>query len=361
MSSYNSSGPKRNCIFAYNMKTRISILLWFFLFLLSGTSQGQRWKFWKKKHFPTYDSTYVCKLPKNLTVEFNNITDFNQIRVQNKKNLRRSLPYRPATPVDIGLKVDYSWLGISLGLTHFNRDQDLYGKTRKFDLTLNIYGRWLVTDLIYRRYKGFYTSISDSASGAHPIYPGLTQTFFNLNMLYLFNSMKYSSKAAFTQNEIQLKSGGSPLFGFYLAYHNIFAPEIPIPDTLLNTFQTAKRFNLSQISIMGFQIGYAHTFVIRKNIKFGFLLNPVFGFQIFHMGNTLNKDRYWGVEGIVKWNYRASLIYDKKWFYCGAMFLKDNSFIGQSKKSFTDYFRIQSGFFKVFAGFRLYRTPKFER
>ncbi len=271
------------------------------------------------------------------------------------------MSYHPATPVDIGLKVDYSWLGISLGLTHFNRDQSIYGKTQKFDLTLNIYGRWMVTDFIFRRYKGFYTNTGSSANAHPPKYPALVQTFFNLNMLYLFNSMRYSSKAAFTQNEIQLKSGGSPLFGFYMAFHNIKAPDISIPDTLRRQFPSARRFNRTSISIMGFQVGYAHTFVIQKHFKFGFLFNPVFGFQFFHLYNTLNKDGYWGVEGLIKWNYRASFIYDKEWFYCGAMFLKDNSFIGESKKSLDDYYRIQSGFFKVFAGFRLFHTPRFER
>jgi hypothetical protein len=332
----------------------------FFTFVHLDT-EGQRWKFWKKKHFPTFDSTYVHKFPKNLSIEFTGTSDFNSMMIRSKSNEKKYLEYHPATPVNIGLKLDYSWLGVSLGLTNFNKDQTEYGKTQKFDLTFYIYGRWMVSDLIFRRYKGFYADNPDDSRFAdkHPKFPGLTHTFLNINMMYLFNSKKYSAKAAFTQNEIQLKSSGSPLFGIYLAYHNLIAPKVFLTEDYQSQFQSAGRFNHNLVSVTGFQVGYAHTFVILQDFKLAFLFNPVFGFELYYLRNTLNKDKYFGVEGIVKWNYRLSFVYDKTWFYTGAMFLKDDSFFAKGKKSLQEYYQIQSGFIKVFFGFRLFRLPKF--
>ncbi len=348
------------------MKKNIFILL-LLIIVIGLSSNAQFWKRHKKEKLkiPTIDPFYIEKLPHNLTLEFNVKNDFHKLDVISKKS-EDILSYYPAVPIDIGLKINYRWLGFRLGLSHISKDPTIYGKSKRFNLTLNIYGRWMITDLIVRKYTGFYVAnpfyeesyLNNDA--AFPQYGSMRHTFVNFNTMYIFNSEKYSVKAAFNQNEIQLKSSGSPLLGYYMAYHRFASDDISVPLKYQSDFPSATRFNQITNMIFGFQVGYGHTFIIKRNINFSFLVNPVFGFQSFSFRNTLQKDNYFGIEGVFKFNYRASLGYDKNWYYFGVMFQNDTDYLAKRKQSQSEYYQIRSGFLKFYVGFRFYNIELFE-
>ena len=340
-----------------NRKYIVALLL-AILYFLPVQAQFFRWRKKKIKE-PVIDSTYIYQFPRNLSLEFNGKSNFHAIVIQNKES-KEYLTYLPSVPVDIGLKFNYRWLGFSIGLAHFHKDPTIYGKSNNFNLSVNIYGRWMITDFAVRTYKGFYVYsplYSERLKNYNIPYPhasGMKHFIFKLNMLYLFNSKTYSVKAAFTQNEIQKKSGGSFLTGYYMAFHNIRSGESPVPEADTSRFPGASRFNGLKDFITGFQAGYAHSFVIAKNINLSFLLNPVFGFQIYSLQEANNAIKHYKMEGILKWNYRLSLTYDIRKYYFGFMYVEDYDVVGKRKESLQDYYRIRSGFFKVYAGFRFF-------
>ena len=346
------------------MRRSFSLLL-IIIIVTSYSANGQFWRRNSKIKTPSIDPSYIEKLPYNLSLGFTVKDDFHKMEIISKSN-DNTLSFQPAVPVDIGLKANYRWIGFSIGLTHINKDPTVYGKSKRFDLTLNLYGRWMITDFIVRRYTGFYASNPyyvdrlTNTDIAFPQYRSLRHTFVNFNSMYIFNSEKYSVKAAFTQNEIQLKSSGSPLLGYYMAYHKLASDEAPIPTEYQDKFPSANRFNQITNMIIGFQVGYGHTFIIKRNINFSFLVNPTFGFQTFSFRNTQKKDNYFGVEGVFKFNYRASLGYDMDWYYFGLMFQNDTDDIAKRKSSQSEYYQIRSGFLKAYVGFRFYNIELFE-
>ena len=189
------------------------------------------------------------------------------------KREKTRLNYYPSNGYVIGLGFNYKFLGVNIGTVFpfARRDINSYGKTRKFDLQSHLYLRMLTVDFYTGYYKGFYL---DKASSILAHNPNVNQFYTRgdietwsggLGFYANLNPSKFSGRAPFLQNEIQMKSAGQPILGFELYWVGSRADSSFIPSKLENkNFFDGIAFNKWHFYSMNITSGYAYTLVVRK-------------------------------------------------------------------------------------------------
>jgi hypothetical protein len=184
------------------------------------------------------------------------------------KGYKERLKYRPNSPFNVGVGFNYKLIGINLG---FNlpiiNDTKEYGKTKFIDLQTHVYGRKLIVDLYFQRYKGFYfpntNTLENNNYGNVYIRPDLLMFNTGAEFQYLLNWKKFTFRGAFLHNEIQLKSAGSPIFGAYLGYISVRADSSLLPKNLrYESYFNDYNFHRSNIRTANLSIGYGYTLVL---------------------------------------------------------------------------------------------------
>ncbi|GJH40027.1 hypothetical protein RCZ04_05770 [Capnocytophaga sp. HP1101] len=147
-------------------------------------------------------------------------------------------------------------LGVGLGLSKvlgFNIQyaQNLFHlkdkvnlKTSITDFQLHTHGNRFLIDLYYQKYTGFYTEKKEKQ---YTLFPNLSTQQIGIEGTYVWNTKKFSAKAAFEQSERQLKSAGSWLSGSGLYWHRILQEGVADKD-----FENLQ---------WGVNVGYAYSWV----------------------------------------------------------------------------------------------------
>lgn len=200
------------------------------------------------------DSTYIKGFDYKFTFSTYLLKDFISLTQSYGKDSRVTL--YPNNPINLGVgfSIKNTVLNISYGYgLKFLRDSE-YGKTSAFDLQLHNYGRKYVLDIYIQRYKGFYER-KYNRKGNIRIYPNIKIRHYGALGQYIFNHKRFSYKAAFDQDERQLKSAGSWLLG-----GNIFKSTLRSDSTFtFNNSTLMKRIQL------GVNVGYAYNWVLNRN------------------------------------------------------------------------------------------------
>ncbi len=207
-----------------------------------------------QKSYGQVDSTYIKDFDYNFTISSYVLKDFISVIQRYDKSDRVTL--YPNNPINLGLgfSIKNTMLNISYGYgLQFLRDSE-YGKTSAFDLQLHNYGRKYVLDIYVQRYRGFYQKKSNRKGGMI-VYPDIKIRQYGVLGQYIFNNKHFSYKAAFDQDERQLKSAGSLLVG-----GSVFKSILRSDSTF--TFNNSTLLKTIQI---GANVGYAYNFVINKN------------------------------------------------------------------------------------------------
>jgi hypothetical protein len=232
---------------------------------------------------PKYDTSYIAVYKDELT------TRLYLSRKQNGYNLATGLldpwiKYRTNDVLQVGLGYTYSFLTLNLAVKFpfINVDDDLYGESHYMDLQAHTYFRSIIIDFYLQWNKGFYMANPEEVfpvfpnSQARPLRGDLRTNILGLNVQYLFNSERYSYKAAFVQNEFQRKSAGSPIVGaeaFWVlgmsdsAMAGSHLPQVGYLDD--------QPFNQVDAINAGINGGYAYTFVWQEALYLS--LSTTFG------------------------------------------------------------------------------------
>lgn len=163
------------------------------------------------------------------------------------------ITYRPNNPFGIGIGLTWKNISLSGGYGFDFMRNKKKGKTRSLDFQYHYYGRKFVMDFFFSNYKGFFTE-DGKKEGVYELYPNLKLRQYGMFGQYIFNGRKFSYKAAYSQNEKQLKSVGSFLLGGGI-YYNYFSSDSILAEGIpnyLNNYQ------------IGVSAGYAYTWVIKK-------------------------------------------------------------------------------------------------
>ena len=230
---------------------------------------------------------------------------------------------RPNGNTNLGFGFNYKSVGLSLsfGRPLSQSSIDKYGATNRFDVQVSYFGHRIGFDGFLQGYKGYYMAnpndFVDWDESYYPRIPDLSVFSLGGNLFYMFNSKKFSYKAAYIRNEIQKQSAGSFSVGLFFYQDQVrseygFLPK-EMPDSILSDFDL-KEFDATSI---GVSAGYQYTFVIGQNFFINLQLTPGIGYRSLSGktldGNSAIVDKAaWQVYG------RASIGYEFKHFYLGA-------------------------------------------
>lgn len=213
--------------------------LYIFLFLL----------FFHLVGYGQVDTTYVKAFEYKVSVRTYMSQNFIFLNQEFDSNNQKT--FMPNNPVSMGLgfSLRNTIVNISGGLKlDFLRDKKK-GKTEAIDLQVHNYAQRVVFDLVYQEYKGFYEVSEDQVT---KVYPDLKMKQYGAFAQYVFNNKRFSYKAAFTQNERQLKSAGSFLLG-----GGLYFSEIQSDSSFV--YKEKRTYDNFQV---GVSAGYAYTWVL---------------------------------------------------------------------------------------------------
>ena len=262
------------------------------------------------KYFADYSDLFAIRLYTN--------TKWNTLDII-KDEQRLSL--RPNSPTSLGAGFNYKdyGLAIAFGLPKSDLSKELYGNTNRLDLQANVYGKKFGFDGISQIYKGYYQSNPDDfmdwTSKEYPKLPDMRVLSIGINAFYLFNSEKFSYKAAFVRNQIQRKSSGSFTLGIFghldaAKTDNGFKPT-ELPDSVGANFDL-KAFNTLAV---GINIGYLYTWVITDNLFINIGVTPGFGNQRIEL-ETIGQEKSVKNAAAAQLAARGAVGYDTQFFLC---------------------------------------------
>lgn len=269
-----------------------------------------------------YDTTRILDLSDQLSLwlyGINKVYKLDVISLNSGKNLLIS----PNEQTNIGLGFNYKWMGLGIAFKPpwSKNDDDIYGKTKRFDFQLNIFTRSFGVDFSAQYYKGYYISNPENFMNwdkpDYPLLPNLETLSAELSGYYFFNHKKFSYRAAFVRNEIQKKGAGSFILGSYVRLDLATRPEGFIPEDMPPSLRDTFDLNTYVSSNYGISVGYTYTFVIWKKFFVNLSLVPGFGVKTMTLytndGNKFNPKL--GLSG--RFVSRTAIGYEHKYFYLG--------------------------------------------
>jgi hypothetical protein len=304
-------------------------LIIIFLLTLPVSLHGQ-YALIKKLFTVKYDTNYINSYITDFTTRVYGSIKYGQMRY-NDNLVGASLDYKPNNSLIMGIGANHGFLGLNLGFNFpfVNQDDEKYGETKYTDWTMRVFTPRFNATVYLQRYKGFYlNNTNDMIPGweeGDPYYirPDIRTHTIGLEVIYIFNSNKFSYRAAIIQNEWQKKSSGSFLAGGSLIY-NVTAGDSSIVPTKLNygLFYDDILFDLSNNFSFGPVVGYAHTFVIKKHF---FIMGSVNGSGSIGFTRILPVDSEEKVKSGLALGIRSELIlsigYNSARWYFGMSFV----------------------------------------
>ncbi len=245
--------------------------LYIAIFLVSSFLHGQ-------------DSTNIIDYSDKFLLRIYTNTKTNAAFIKNKEN-NTELKLLPNGSTSLGVGFNYNGFGLSVAfsLPKSSGSKEKFGKTESLDFRGSLYGRKIGGDAFFQLYKGYYNSNpNDFINWTNNFFPqiGDMQVLsVGVTGFYIFNSERYSYRAAFVRDEVQKNSAGSFLLGMFGYFDeaktdNGFVPA-EFPDEFREVINIKEFKNLA----IGISAGYAYNYIINDHWTIGATLLPGFGFQ----------------------------------------------------------------------------------
>ena len=260
------------------------------------------------------DTTYVAEYPQRVM-----LTGFlTQNSIQLARDEKEYMPNNPLK-VGAGIAIKNTVINLSYNFGLAPLADKRQGDTKAVDIQLHQYGRYFVLDLFYQKYKGFYSDNNDDVQ----LFPDMSVRNIGAEFAYVFKGDKFSTKAAFQQSEIQLKSAGSFILGggAYLFRINPGGELWENDPNHLDNLQ------------FGVNAGYAYTWVINER----WLLTGILTAGV-NVGNDPDMLRDWKLEVYPTALGRWSGVYHKNDWAVAATVLVNNKTLypdGEGDLNFT--------------------------
>lgn len=235
-----------------------------------------------------YDTNYVMTFRDQLHLSFLLATRGADINVYKQGNKGDHIKYTSNNRLNIGFGIDYKWLSLETTFKDpfFHGDPER-GNTKVFNLKANFVRQnfWFTGQL--QSIHGYYTENTGASSNPPKnnkdavitLRPDIRQTTAYITGNYIFNNQKFSYKAYLTQFQRQLRSAGSFVMGATYARYGFRADSSILPEPLQPAFHPSANIKKSTVTHFGFNIGYLHTFVIRKKVFIHLGLLPSLGIR----------------------------------------------------------------------------------
>jgi hypothetical protein len=255
---------------------------------------------------------------------------------------------------------NWRWFGLSLSIDNpfYKTDQEKYGRTSSIDIRVTALGRNLAAEVFLQHYTGFYIGYPDKPDGTKYILPDMTTFSIGVAGLWIYNSRRFSMRAASLQNEQQRKSAGSLIVRPALLYYHISSDDGIIPAALIleNNIPLSDQIVSGDFYSLGLSPGYAYTFVFLKNLYVTGAVFPGVAAQIHSYFSAT--DRYSGYEFSFQLNGSLTMGYNSdKWFIGASVQSGFNEVPDKLNNSMFNYDIAQ---FKLWGGtrFNIFKSKK---
>jgi hypothetical protein len=225
--------------------------------------------------------------------------------------------YRPHVNLRIGIAGFWKWFGLGLSIDNpiYKTNRDAYGKSTTLDFRVNVYGRALAAELFFQQYKGFYIGSPERPDDTHYIIPDMRTISIGMAGYWIYNSKRFSIRAAFIQNERQKKSAGSLIVRPSFLYYRITSDNGIIPAGIVDEFHIplANLVTSGKFYSIGLSPGYVYTLVFLKDFYVTAAAFTGVAAQFSEYTNEVNT--YSGFEFAFQLSGRFALGYNSnKWF-----------------------------------------------
>jgi hypothetical protein len=255
-------------------KRSLKILLLTFLMTIPVFFAAGQVNLLKKLFTVDYDTNYISTYLTDYTTRLYGSAKYGYMDYYDREQ-EKKMSYRPNNKVLLGVGVNHGILGLNIGINFpfVNDDDDKYGKTKYSDFTARVFSPRFNLTLYLQNYKGYYLkNTGDMVNGwqtgdDYYIRGDVFSRTVGLEVNYIFNSDRFSYRAAILQNEWQKKSAGTLLAGVSFIYSMNKGDSVLVPpDAYFNAFFDDHPFDRSNIFTAGPAIGYAYTLVIKKHV-----------------------------------------------------------------------------------------------
>lgn len=276
--------------------TRIYLMLCFTL-LLSLTCTPSRAQ-------TPVERSYYTIFPKTILFRVFVSDKYTVLRV---KNGSKTLRYVPNAPAAIGIGLSYRDLSLNFAYGVRMAGYNDKVKTTRIDLQSHLYSRKWLYDLYAQQYKGYYLPAGNDLPGNnYYARPDIKTLSLGFSLYRVFNSTRFSYRAAFVQTERQKISAGTFLLGTDLYYGRIKADSSIIPATLKDDY-SPQQLTAAQFISMAPGAGYAYTLVITK--KFFITASSTINFNVNYATELYNGNDRWHLSLTPTINFRTAAGY----------------------------------------------------
>lgn len=177
--------------------------------------------------------------------------------------------YLPNFLPRLGVRAGFKDFGamVTVGLPVLGKsERRRRGESTQSGITINSYWRQYAFDLYFQHFRGFYisgpfTELSFNKPYRYPQLPETEVTNYGANLYYALNPERYSLKAAFDQNEFQLKSGGSVIVDPFYNHLEMFLGNAFIPGSEANMISALPNLASGRFDTFGIALGYGYTYI----------------------------------------------------------------------------------------------------
>ena len=169
--------------------------------------------------------------------------------------------------VNNNVRLGLSWHFISLGYTtqvpNYYFNPKIFGKTQYHDVNLNFYGKMFGCEMYYRSYDGLFSPNAKYTNAIIRQDVSFLQT--GISFLFFGNSKKFSYRAAFCQNRVQLKSAGGFVLMSEFSYKKLKGDSSFVQPRIDNAYYYAdyRGMNAIGFGIIELRPGYAYNFAFK--------------------------------------------------------------------------------------------------
>ena len=183
--------------------------------------------------------------------------------------------------------------------------------------------KWVI-DFDGQLYKGYHLHPSGFAAvpGKSYYYRGdLNVSLFGVSAYRIFNSNRFSYRAAFIQNEWQKKSAGTFLAGAEIYYGVVKADSSFIPQSIAQNYTPPGAINKINYLSIGPGVGYAYSLVLLQHIFFTGSLTGNLNFSLANEHAAGNAGWHFSLNPVTR--FRVATGYNGRSWSVSANWIED--------------------------------------
>ncbi|MGC4023226.1 MAG: DUF4421 family protein [Cyclobacteriaceae bacterium] len=270
--------------------------------------------------------------------------------IVNQDRSNPKLTYKPNGDYSVGIgayifKVSFE---ASLSVPPASEKEKLYGHSSSSDYQFNLLSkRWGVNGFA-QNYNGFYQTDSDKPVPAGVVYPqrpDISTWNTGVNGIYIFNSKRYSLRAAYNFSERQLKSGGSFLLTGTINTFSFRADSGVYGHNYESIYGAKADFSKLDLTTFSVAPGYGYTLVVKNLFLNGSLAIGPAQHWIYYRSDAVSSTET-KLNSFI--DLRLSIGYNSDRFFGGVSFVAQSRNVKIEQVQFTS----TSTTFRMLVGYR---------